>query len=139
MLLGRSSQAWTLTAIASQILVALGFHTLTRESFDDDTQPKFAIRHCLYWCFSMDKMLSMLLERPASLPHLLLEPADLVWIADGNPLYHKAKLLVRLGQVQDVWLSLLARPVETHAALISETVRNLECELHKIHSSIAEV
>ncbi|KAH7002661.1 hypothetical protein EDB80DRAFT_512067, partial [Ilyonectria destructans] len=137
LLLGRTSQAWTLTALASRILVALGLHTTKQENLDDEG--KSAIRHCLYWCFYLDKTLSMLLVRPSSLPNLPWEPAVLVPMTIDNPLVQKVKISVRIAQVQDGCLHLLAKPSEMQDFTRSGSVNSLESELLNIHRSIMEL
>lgn len=137
LLLGRTSQAWNLAALASRILVALGFHRTRLDRPDDEDES--AIRHCLYWCFYLDKTLSMLLIRPSSLPPLQWEPASLVPIAIDNPLTHKVRISVRLSQVQDTCLPLLATPSEVDEATRLSTVAHLESELHSIRREVAEV
>ncbi|KAM0545004.1 hypothetical protein ACHAPJ_011514 [Fusarium lateritium] len=81
----------------------------------------------------------MLLVRPSSLPHLPWNPVALVPIAIGNPLAQKVKISVRLAQVQDGCLCLMAKTPDMQGRTESGIVSSLEAELQDIHRCIMEL
>ncbi|KAL2694981.1 hypothetical protein AAEP93_003076, partial [Penicillium crustosum] len=90
-LLGETSRSWFLTALAARSLVALGYHHLSPIFLASNDGSE--IRQTVYWCYYMDKTLSMLLVRPSSLPDLPFDPATLVHLDPKNPLTYKVKIL----------------------------------------------
>ncbi|PWY89625.1 hypothetical protein BO94DRAFT_565393 [Aspergillus sclerotioniger CBS 115572] len=103
---GNPTRGWTLTAFASQLLVTMNYHTI-REDTPVRSQEDEDARQCLFSCFYLDKMLSMLLLRPPSLPRLKINPSILVPLDDGVPLGMIVKTVVELAQVQEAALELI--------------------------------
>ncbi|KAF9891413.1 hypothetical protein FE257_004269 [Aspergillus nanangensis] len=102
---GDMSRSWTLTAFASRILVSLNYHTIDRRVASDGQAQD--INGALYLCYYLDKILSVLLLRPPSLPRLKITPADLVCLQPRLPLSACVKIMVCFGQVQDGVLDIL--------------------------------
>ncbi|PYH70218.1 Zn(II)2Cys6 transcription factor [Aspergillus vadensis CBS 113365] len=104
---GHPTRGWTLTAFASQILVAMNYHTITEDTpvrCQEDQDARF----CLFSCFYLDKMLSMLLLRPPSLPRLKLNPASLIPMESGA-LSLIVKTVVELAQIQEAAMEVVHR------------------------------
>ncbi|KAH8734991.1 hypothetical protein BGZ61DRAFT_133357 [Ilyonectria robusta] len=88
---GDTSRSWNLIAFACRVLVALGYHKPETSARPPQTDREYEIHGCIFWCFLMDRLLSMHLGRPPSLPSLEMNrawlshpdfPARLVAIAD---------------------------------------------------------
>ncbi|KAL2822814.1 hypothetical protein BDW59DRAFT_149220 [Aspergillus cavernicola] len=133
-LLGETSRSWFLTAIASRVLVSLGYHQSSVAFLESDGGCD--IRHCVYWCYYMDKTLSMLLVRPSSLPSLRYQPSDLVHEETAKPLLCKVKILVRLAHVQDRYLDIMFQHPKPEGNSLSELVDSLHSELTSISKNI---
>ncbi|RAH59525.1 hypothetical protein BO85DRAFT_510316 [Aspergillus piperis CBS 112811] len=104
---GYPTRGWTLTAFASQILVAMNYHTI-RDDTPVRCQEDQDARFCLFSCFYLDKMLSMLLLRPPSLPRLKLNPASLIPMESGA-LSLIVKTMVELAQIQEAAMDVVHR------------------------------
>ncbi|RAK85828.1 hypothetical protein BO79DRAFT_272109 [Aspergillus costaricaensis CBS 115574] len=104
---GYPTRGWTLTAFASQILVAMNYHTI-RDDTPVRCQEDQDARFCLFSCFYLDKMLSMLLLRPPSLPRLKLNPASLIPLESGA-LSLIVKTVVELAQIQEAAMEVVHR------------------------------
>ncbi|PIG84501.1 hypothetical protein AARAC_009922 [Aspergillus arachidicola] len=102
---GDMSRSWTLTAFASRTLVSLNYHTINQRAPSDREMQD--IYGALYICYYLDKILSVLLLRPPSLPKLKAKPADLVRLETRLPLSACVKVMVCLGQVQEGVLDIL--------------------------------
>ncbi|KAH8428052.1 fungal specific transcription factor domain-containing protein [Aspergillus melleus] len=136
-LLGDASQAWTLTSYASRVMVALGYHNLSPQALkehDDSAE----IRHCTYYCYYLDKALSMLLVRPSSLPDLNLDPVSLIELKYTEPLKMKMGILVKLSHVQDGVLSLLIKGDKLTEVEASASIPVLKSELQDIWKESCE-
>ena len=102
---GDMSRSWTLTAYASRTLVSLNYQSMGPITLWDET--KRDIYGSLYTCYYLDKMLSVLLLRPPSLPKLKLKPTDLVQLNPHLPLSASVKVMVEFAQIQEVVLDIL--------------------------------
>lgn len=135
-LLGQTSRSWFLTSLASRGLVALGYHQSTPMFLGSEERSE--VRECVYWCYYMDKTLSMLLVRPSSLPDLSFNPATLVKPESKNPLSYKVKIMVQLAHVQDLYLKALAER-QNDRPYPSSLVESLQVELYAVRLKILEV
>ena len=102
---GDMFRAWTLIAIAARTLVALNFHTISSASQYTDTEKE--IRAAVLSCYYLDKILSVLLLRPPSLPRLKAKPTDLVALDPHIPMSAILKAMVEFAQIQEVVLDIL--------------------------------
>ncbi|KAE8383456.1 hypothetical protein BDV26DRAFT_139646 [Aspergillus bertholletiae] len=102
---GDMSRSWTLAAFASKTLVSLNYHMIEKPSFSNATDQD--IHGALYTCYYLDKILSVLLLRPPSLPKLKVNPTDLVRLNAQLPLTGIVKYMVELGQFQERVLDIL--------------------------------
>lgn len=109
-------------------------------TFMPDSDEENEIRRCIYYCYYMDKTLSMLLLRPPSLPQLPFNPADLVHTDPQLAVSMHVKILVKLARVQDVALSLVLKDPR-HQALATKEVmlENIQTELKSIGDEIQQV
>ncbi|RAQ79165.1 hypothetical protein COH21_012528 [Aspergillus flavus] len=129
---GDMSRSWTLTAFASRTLVSLNYHTIdTHLPFDGTKQDIYG---ALYTCYYLDKMLSVLLLRPPSLPKLRVKPADLVHLDPQLPLSASLKTMVEFAQIQEGVLDILLshRDKNDQSVVIDKLLR----DTYDIHTSI---
>lgn len=141
-LLGDTTRSWHMTSLASRALVSLGYHTsVTITSCDHGEDDESEIRRCIYWCYYMDKTLSMLLARPSSLPVFPFHPISLVDTDPEHPLSYKVKILVKLAHVQDNSLFLMLRDQKQNVIQVDEAalVETLHNELKSIGAEIQRV
>lgn len=132
---GDMSRSWTLTAFASRTLVSLNYHTIDTDLPFDGT--KQDIYGALYSCYYLDKMLSVLLLRPPSLPKLRVKPADLVHLDPQLPLSASLKTMVEFAQIQEGVLDILLshRDKNDQSVVIDKLLR----DTYDIHTSIEKV
>ncbi|ETS87462.1 hypothetical protein PFICI_01290 [Pestalotiopsis fici W106-1] len=136
-LLGKTSQAWSLTALASRLAINLHYHTLTQETLN---RPGFTeVRHFVYWCYYMDKTLSTILIRPSSLPNLRVDPTSLVSASKETSLSSKIEIMVKLAQIQDLALPLVTKTSGATSIEVSALVDRLEEKLYGIRENIDQL
>ncbi|KAE8377709.1 hypothetical protein BDV26DRAFT_292934 [Aspergillus bertholletiae] len=134
--LGDTTQAWIFTAFASRILVALGYHSVDSRMLEECDR-SHEIRRCIRWCYYFDKVLSMLLVRPPSLPALSVEPASLLPSRQADPLDMKANILIKLAHVLDGALSVIT-PDGIPDNRVLGVISRLEVELQDIWEELCE-
>ncbi|KAH7155369.1 hypothetical protein B0J13DRAFT_655022 [Dactylonectria estremocensis] len=76
-----ASRSWNLIAFASRALITLGYHKPENAARSPQTDEDYEIHGCVYWCFLMDRLLSMHLGRSPSLPDLEVNRA---WLSHPN-------------------------------------------------------
>ncbi|GKZ51946.1 hypothetical protein AbraIFM66951_008463 [Aspergillus brasiliensis] len=131
---GDMSRSWTLTAFASRTLVSLNYHTISkRDSSDREMQDIYG---ALYVCYYLDKILSVLLLRPPSLPRLKAKPADLVRLDTQLPLSACVKAMVCLGQIQEGVLDILVNRIGKDDQVI--IVNALVNEMYQVRALMDE-
>ncbi|PWY88539.1 hypothetical protein BO70DRAFT_385681 [Aspergillus heteromorphus CBS 117.55] len=135
---GNPIKGWTLTAIASQILVSMNYHNIKPNTTAQSDEDQDA-RRCVFSCFFLDKALSMLLLRPPSLPRLKVSPASLVPLEHGVPLGLIVKTVVELAQIQDQAMEIYhhgqgPEDAGEQAAKLSSLAR----EMVSLHATITE-
>lgn len=64
--LGNMSQSWTLVSSAARTLVLFFYHLLKKDKAEDNQ--KHEAHTCVFWCCSLDKILSALFMKPSSFP-----------------------------------------------------------------------
>lgn len=131
---GDMSRSWTLAAFASRTLVSLNYHSIDSITLFDET--KHDIYGSLYTCYYLDKMLSVLLLRPPSLPKLKIKPADLVRLDPRLPLSASVKVMVEFSQIQEGVLDILNHTNKIDQVTI---VTKLIRDMHSIHALIKKV
>lgn len=118
--------------------MALGYHNLGGRLLEEDEHFS-EIRYSVYWCYYLDKTLSMLLVKPPSLPSLNIEPVILVESKPVDPLYMKVKIFIRLARVQDGILGLLVKGDKLYEGQVPAVIPTLETELQAIWHDLCEV
>lgn len=131
---GDMSRSWTLAAFASRTLVSLNYQSIDSVTLLDET--KRDIYGSLYTCYYLDKMLSVLLLRPPSLPKLKIKPTDLVQLDHQLPLSASVKIMVEFAQIQEGVLDILNRTSKTdQVTVITKLIR----DMHEINALIKRV
>ncbi|KAL3440308.1 hypothetical protein BJX65DRAFT_316735 [Aspergillus insuetus] len=131
---GDMSRSWTLTAFASRTLVSLNYHTIDKYVSSDRSMQD--VYGALYLCYYLDKILSVLLLRPPSLPKLKIKPADLVRLEPQLPLSACVKVMVCLGQIQEGVLDVLFNHTEKDDQVI--IVNALVQEMYQVRTLMDE-
>lgn len=131
---GDMSRSWTLTAFASRTLVSLNYHSIDSTTPFDETRTD--IYGSLYTCYYLDKMLSVLLLRPPSLPKLKIKPGDLVRLNPRLPLSASVKIMVEFAQIQESVLDILNHTNRNDQVPI---ITNVLRDMHEIHTLIKKV
>jgi len=131
---GDMSRSWTLAAFASRTLVSLNYHSIESLTFNDETERD--IHGSLYTCYYLDKMLSVLLLRPQSLPKLKIKPTDLVNLDSNLPLSAAIKTMVEFAQIQEGVLDILNRTSQDNQVTI---INRLLREMREINEFIKKV
>ena len=131
---GDMSRSWTLAAFASRTLVSLNYHSIDSITLNDET--KRDIYGSLYTCYYLDKMLSVLLLRPPSLPKLKIKPTDLVYLDSKLPLSASVKTMVEFAQIQEGVLDILNHASKNdQVTVIDQLLR----DMHEINALIKKV
>ena len=100
-IVGNTASCWSLTAYASRTLVALGYHNIHALASSCDREELEEIRVAVAWCYHFDRLMSLLLFRPMSLPHLEVEVSSLVKHVPGNPMSVFAKVMLDMVPIHE--------------------------------------
>lgn len=103
-IIGNSQSCWSLTAYASRTLVALGYHNIHTSTPSNEEEQE--IRAAVAWCYHFDRVMSLLLLRPPSLPSLQVPVASLVLLSPDNPMAIFARIMLELVPIHDKLLEL---------------------------------
>lgn len=132
---GDMSRSWTLTAFAARTLVSLNYHTIDKRApSDGELQDVYG---AIYICYYLDKILSVLLLRPPSLPRLKVKPADLVHLEPRLPLSACVKVMVCFGQIQEGILDIFFSHSVTNEQVIAANA--LVQEIYHVRAVMDEV
>lgn len=135
--MGNMSRGWTMTAIASQVIVTLNYHNITttvpRNDFEND------IHACVYTCYFADKSLSLLLLRPPSLPELKVDPAKLVHLDPGRPTTPMIIAIVQYADVRNALLKILLDTKEMGQTEKANILSSLVTRAQEIHAESQSV
>jgi len=131
---GNPSSCWTFTAYASQTLVALGYHTLREPIAQSDEDVE--IHAAMAWCYHFDRVMSLLLCRPLSLPPIQFPIASLVPHNPGNSMAIFATVMLELVPVHERILEL---SLITHRERASRPEASLNEELTYLRSKMDEI
>lgn len=123
---------WSLTAYASRTLVALGYHTLSGTV--PETEEQEEINAAVAWCYHFDRLMSLLLLRPPSLPNLNITVSSLVKHDPANPMSIFATVMLEMVPIYEKILQLTlespsSAPREPRSSIQSEVadlLRRLE-------------
>lgn len=103
--MGNMSQSWMLTAAAARAIVCLNYHTTFQNQPTNEMDEE--IRSSIYWCYYLDKVLSLLLVRSPSLPRLKVSPVSLVCGDVSNPPIIMLQLLLTVAETQETALDVM--------------------------------
>jgi hypothetical protein len=131
---GDMSRSWTLAAFASRTLVSLSYHSIESITLNDEKNRD--VYGSLYTCYYLDKMLSVLLLRPPSLPKLKIKPTDLVYLDSQLPLSASVKTMVEFAQIQEGVLDILNHTSKNDQVTL---INQLLQDMHEINSMIKKV
>ncbi|KAL2855171.1 hypothetical protein BJX68DRAFT_231678 [Aspergillus pseudodeflectus] len=134
---GDMFRAWTLIAIASRTLVALNLHH-TISSASQGTETEKEICAAVLSCYYLDKILSVLLLRPPSLPRLKAKPTDLVALDPHIPLSAIFKAMVEFAQIQEVVLDILFESGASDERHQSATIEVLIQKMYSLREQLDE-
>ncbi|KAK7181265.1 hypothetical protein PSPO01_12742 [Paraphaeosphaeria sporulosa] len=101
---GNSQSCWNLAAYASRTLVALGYHNI--HSLAPGNEQEQEIRAAVAWCYHFDRVMSLLLLRPPSLPPLQIPVVSLVSYSPDNPMAIFALVMLELVPIHEKVLDL---------------------------------
>ena len=106
-IVGNSQSCWSLTAYASRTLVALGYHniSITQTSLPKSEKEQ-EIHAAVAWCYHFDRVMSLLLVRPPSLPPLQVPMTSLVTYNPDNPMAIFAHVMLELVPIHEKILEL---------------------------------
>lgn len=134
---GDMFQSWTLTAFASRTLVSLNYHTTQKNLASNETEQ--GIQLSLVTCYYLDKILSMLLIRPPSLPKLRINPAELVPLDPLLPLSAILKAVVGFARVQEEAIDILLKTQNIDDKCQVAIIDRLVQEMFQLHTRLQEV
>lgn len=136
-MLGDASKCWTLTATATRVMVALGYHnvaeTLPQTEVDEE------IHGCVAWCYQLDKAMSMLLLRPQTLPKLRISARELIHADSSAPMTRFIKLMLEMAQIQEAVLDLPTGPVARDEKLLIIGINAVRQSMTECESRIQQV
>lgn len=130
--MGNMSRSWTMTALASQMIVTLNYHNITntvpRDEFEKD------IHACVYTCYFTDKTLSLLFLRPPSLPELKVDPAQLVHLDPSRPTTPMIIGIVQYAEIRNTLLKVLLDTKDMGQMEKAHILSSLMVRAQTIHS-----
>ncbi|KAF2738810.1 putative Zn(II)2Cys6 transcription factor-like protein [Polyplosphaeria fusca] len=95
---------WTLISAASRTAVALGYHNI--RDVNPKTEHERDILIAMAWCCHLDKVMSFLFVRPASLPKMHVTPVQMVQGHHSNPMTYNFNAILQLVPMQERVLEL---------------------------------
>jgi hypothetical protein len=132
-IVGNSQSCWSLTAYASRTLVALGYHNI--HTLAPNTEQEQEIRAAVAWCYHFDRIMSLLLLRPPSLPPLQVPVVSLVSYDRHNPMAIFALVMLELVPIHEKILELTLRRKVSRTEAEPE-VDDLRRKMDEIYSTI---
>ncbi|KAJ5162263.1 hypothetical protein N7492_007655 [Penicillium capsulatum] len=130
--MGNMSRSWSVTALASQAIVALNYHNITNTTPRDEIEED--IHACVYTCYYNDKTLSLLLLRPPSLPELKVDPAQLVHLDPTQPTTPMIIGIVQYAGLKTTLLKILLETKDMGQMEKANTLSNLMTRAQSIYS-----
>ncbi|CAI6333098.1 unnamed protein product [Periconia digitata] len=133
-IIGNSTACWSLTTHASRTLVLLGYHIHPEASSADDSD-LYEIHAAVAWCYHFDRLLSLLLLRPLSLPRYRVPVASLVQRDTSNPAAVFAAFMLETVPVMEQIVQLTVNCVHKKAVTTS-AVGQLRNSMESIYSEM---
>ncbi|KAJ5594403.1 transcriptional regulator family: Fungal Specific TF [Penicillium hispanicum] len=131
--MGNMSRCWMLVAFASRVIVALNYHNITDTVPRNETEED--IHACLYTCYYFDKILSLLLLRPPSLPELKVDPAQLIHLDPELPTTAMVTGIVQYSHLRASLLGILLDTKKIGEVEKATFLSDLVVQAHTIHSN----
>ncbi|KAF2676111.1 hypothetical protein K458DRAFT_424966 [Lentithecium fluviatile CBS 122367] len=133
-IIGNTTSCWSLTAHASRTLVALGYHNLN--SVGTSSEEEDEIHVAVAWCYHFDRLISLLLLRPPSLPPLDIPVSSLVKHDPGNPMSIFAKVMLEMVSIHEKILQLTLETASKRSArspyYVNTDVEQLRCRMAEV-------
>jgi hypothetical protein len=127
-----------LTASASRVIVALGYHRITNTvpRNDLDAEKYAAVAHCA----QLDSIMSLLLLRPRSLPTLEVNVSELLQADPCNPMSIFEIAPMKMVPVHNKVLDLtLESNLKRSMVVLKEEVAQLRTQMKHIHEVMVKV
>lgn len=121
-IIGNTTSCWSLTAYASRTLVALGYQNMDALDSISDKDELKEIHISVAWCYHFDRLMSLLLFRPPSLPPLGVEVSSLVDHDLGNPMSVFAKVMLEMVPIHEKILEMTLESAPTRSARSPQSV-----------------
>jgi hypothetical protein len=142
-IVGNTTSCWSLTAYASRTLVALGYHTTKQIDSNLDEDEREEIHAALAWCYHFDRLMSLLLLRPPSLPPPVVRVSSLVNHDPRNPMSIFAKVMLEMVPIHEKILELTlesaSKPNARSSASVDADVEQLRSEMTKLYTMMEQV
>jgi hypothetical protein len=135
--LGNMTRCWLFIAIASKIIVSLNYHNITDPSPGNDIEEN--IHACVYTCYGFDKILSLLLLRPPSLPDLKVRPTQLIHLDPDLPTSAMLTGIAEYSELKSAVLKILLDPKTIGDTEKANILSDLVTRAHTIHSNMQMV
>lgn len=139
---GNSQICWSLTAYASRTLVALGYHNVSTARISlPKSEKEHEIQAAVAWCYHFDRVMSLLLVRPPSLPPLAVPITSLVTYSPDNPMAIFALVMLELVPIHEkiLELTLASQQRNTEKQEAAPQVDELRRKMDDIYLNIEHV
>jgi hypothetical protein len=141
-IVGNTNSCWSLTAYASRTLVAMGYHNIDALSSGYDIEGLKEIHAAVAWCYHFDRLMSLLLFRPPSLPPLDVEVSSLVDHDLSNPMSVYARVMLEMVPIHEKILEMtLESPqkVVRSSQSVNADVEHLRSRMAKVYATMEQV
>lgn len=142
-IIGNMTACWGLTAHASRTLVALGYHNMSNLDPNLKHEERLEISVAVAWCYHFDRLTSLLLIRPPSLPPLDVPPSSLVRHDPINPMSIFAKIMLDMVPIHERVLSLTLEGASKQSMrsldVVSADVESLKSAMMELYATMEEV
>ncbi|KAF1958424.1 hypothetical protein CC80DRAFT_524542 [Byssothecium circinans] len=133
-IVGNSASCWSLTAHASRTLIALGYHIHRKTGADVDETEE--IHAAVAWCYHFDRLMSLLLLRPPSLPPFDVPVSSLVRHDVTNPMSIFARIMLEMVPIHEKILELTVSNTSGKRSGSNATVKD---EVEQLRRQMADV
>jgi hypothetical protein len=127
-----------LISAASRTAVALGYHEIRDVNPKTDYDREVLL--AMLWCSHLDRVMSFLLVRPMSLPHLHIAPASMVDVDPSNHATLNFAALLELAPVHERWVRLsLETRIGYDQKALKDEVSQLKEDMKVVWTKLQEV
>ncbi|PVH93213.1 hypothetical protein DM02DRAFT_574711 [Periconia macrospinosa] len=131
-IVGNFTSCWSLTTNASRTLIQLGYHIRCEADINDDM---IEIHAAVAWCYHFDRLLSLLLLRPLSLPPYDVPVASVVQQDATNPMSIFASFMLKTVPIMEKIVELTVGSTHDKAA-VRTIVEQLQTKMEEIYSAM---